>query len=80
MPSIHDADRTLQPVPCPECSTTPNILQAGSNFGVRCPNCGMATGCSDCTYEDAVKAWNHSVVNIVPQDEAEWSDSYTGEL
>ena len=80
MSSIHDADRTPQPVPCPECNTVPNVLQAGSNFGVRCPTCGMSTGCSDCTYEDAVRTWNHAVTELVTPEDLEWNHDYTGEI
>lgn len=80
MPSIHDADRAFQPADCPECHIIPNVLQAGKNFCVRCPNCGASTECLDGSYDDAVRAWNHVVAELVVQEDLEWNDTYTGEV
>lgn len=80
MSSIHDADRAIQPVECPECNTHPNVLQAGPHFSVRCPNCGASAGCTDCTAEEAIATWNRAVAQIVVPEDLEWDSVVSGDF
>jgi len=78
--SIHDADRTIQPVDCPECNGRPNVLTAGKHYYVRCPNCGACVGEDSDTPEAAIETWNRAAMEIVAPEDVEWDSIATEEL